>query len=131
MTRSLRLVFLGNDRWSVPSLRALAASEHRVVGGDGQVVSADAAANADVVLQGAQSQRLAQLHGGPSAAEVAAQAQAANAGLIVLTGADNLVAGQMQVAEARAAGFDDVIAGRVGMLVELPLRNNDINVRPL
>lgn len=79
-----------------------------VVGGDGQVVSADAAANADVVLQGAQSQRVAQLHGGPSAAEVAAQAQAANAGLIVLTGADNLVAGQMQVAEARAAGFNDV-----------------------
>lgn len=32
MARSLRLVFLGNDRWSVPSLRALAASEHRVVG---------------------------------------------------------------------------------------------------
>lgn len=102
-----------------------------VVGGDGQVVSAEAAANADVVLQGAQSQRVAQLHGGPSAAEVAAQAQAANAGLIVLTGADNLVAGQMQVAEARAAGFDDVVAGRVGMLVELPLRNNDIKVRPL
>ncbi len=32
MARSLRLVFLGNDRWSVPSLRALAASEHRLVG---------------------------------------------------------------------------------------------------
>ena len=40
-----------------------------VVGGDGQVVSASAAANADVVLQGgAQSERLAQLHGGTSAA---------------------------------------------------------------
>ncbi|MGH6951558.1 MAG: hypothetical protein ACREH4_11825 [Vitreimonas sp.] len=102
-----------------------------VVGGDGQVVSADAAANADVVLQGAQSERVAQLHGRPSAAEVAAQAQVANAGLIVLTGADNRVAGQMQVAEARAAGFEDVVAGRVGMLVELPLANNDVNVRPL
>jgi methionyl-tRNA formyltransferase len=32
VARSLRLVFLGNDRWSVPSLRALAASEHRLVG---------------------------------------------------------------------------------------------------
>ena len=31
MTRSLRLVFLGNDRWSVPSLRALASSTHGVV----------------------------------------------------------------------------------------------------
>lgn len=102
-----------------------------VVGGDGQVVSADAAANADVVMQGAQSQRVAQLHGRASAAEVAAQAQVANAGLIVLTGADNRVAGQMQVAEARAAGFEDVVAGRVGMLVELPLANSDVNVRPL
>src|SRR5262245_4363037 len=30
MARSLRIVFLGNDRWSVPSLRALAASGHRI-----------------------------------------------------------------------------------------------------
>jgi ribonuclease Z len=49
----------------------------------------------------------------------------------VLTGADNRMAGQVQVAEARAAGFEDVIAGRVGMLVELPLENSEINVRPL
>jgi ribonuclease Z len=104
-----------------------------VVGGDGRVVSAAAAANADVVLQGAQSQALAQLHhsGRATAAEVAAQARAANAGLVVLTGAENRVAAQVQVAEARAAGFEDVIAGRVGMLVELPLDNTDINVRPL
>jgi ribonuclease Z len=102
-----------------------------VVGGDGQVVSAAAAANADVVLQGAQSERVAQLHGGATAAQVAAQAQAANAGLVVLTGADNQVAAQVQVAEARAAGYDDVVAGRIGMLVELPLDNADINVRPL
>jgi len=102
-----------------------------VVGGDGQVVSASAAANADVVLQGAQSQRVAQLHGGPSAAEVAAHAQAANAGLVMLTGAENQMAAQVQVAEARAAGFNDVMAGRVGMLVELPLANSEINVRPL
>ena len=31
MARSLRLAFLGNDRWSVPSLRALASSDHEVV----------------------------------------------------------------------------------------------------
>jgi hypothetical protein len=104
-----------------------------VVGGDGRVVSAQAAANADVVLQGAQSQALAHLHQGGQAtpAEVALQARAANAGLVVLTGADNQMAAQMQVAEARATGFDDVIAGRVGMLVELPLNNTEINVRPL
>lgn len=102
-----------------------------VVGGDGRVVSAAAAANADVVLQGAQSQRVAQLHGGLTAAEVAAQARASNAGLVMLTGAENQIAARMQVAEARAAGFDDVVAGRIGMLVELPLENSDINVRPL
>ncbi len=104
-----------------------------VVGGDGRVVSAQAAANADVVLQGAQSQALAHLHqsGQATPAEVAQQARAANAGLVVLTGADNQMAAQMQVAEARATGFDDVIAGRVGMLVELPLNNTEINVRPL
>ena len=97
-----------------------------------QPVSASAAANADVVLQGgAQSERLAQLHGGTSAAQVAAQAHAANAGMVVLTGADNQMAAQVQVAEARAAGFNDVVAGRVGMLVELPLTNSEINVRPL
>jgi len=31
VARSLGLVFLGNDRWSVPSLRAIAASGHRVI----------------------------------------------------------------------------------------------------
>jgi ribonuclease Z len=103
-----------------------------VVGGDGRVVSAAAASNADVVLQGAQTQALAsRTQSSMSAAEVAAQAQAANAGLVVLTGAENQMAAQVQVAEARAAGFDDVVAGRVGMLVELPLANGEINVRPL
>jgi hypothetical protein len=38
---------------------------------------------------------------------------------------------QIQVAEARAAGFEDVVAGRTGMLVELPLDNAEINVRAL
>ena len=32
MTRRLRVAFLGNDRWSVPSLEALAASGHRIAG---------------------------------------------------------------------------------------------------
>ena len=30
MAAPLKVVFLGNDRWSVPSLRALATSEHRI-----------------------------------------------------------------------------------------------------
>lgn len=104
-----------------------------VVGGDGRVVGAPAAASADVVLQGAQTQALSHLRHGAAmtAGEVAAQARAANAGMVVLTGAENQVAARVQVAEARAAGFDDVVAGRVGMLVELPLNNQDINVRPL
>ncbi len=104
-----------------------------VVGGDGRVVGAPAAASADVVLQGAQTSALSRLRqgGAMTAAEVAAQAQAANAGMVVLTGAENQMAARVQEAEARAAGFDDVVAGRVGMLVELPLANSDINVRSL
>lgn len=104
-----------------------------VVGGDGRVVGAAAARDADVVLQGAQTQALARLHdnGAATAAEVGAQAAASNTGLVVLTGADNQMSAQIQVSEARAAGFDDVIAGRLGMLVELPLDNTEINVRPL
>lgn len=104
-----------------------------VVGGDGRVVGAEAAANADVVLQGAQSQALTQLHQSDraTAAEVAEQARAANAGLVVLTGAEDRMAAQIQVAEARATGFEDVVAARAGMLVELPLDNTDIRVRAL
>src|SRR5690606_28015224 len=104
-----------------------------VVGGDGRMINAPAAANADVVLQSAQSSTLARLspNGQPTAAEVAAQASAANAGMVVLTGADSQVAAQVQLAEARAAGFDEVLTGRVGMLLELPLENSEVNVRPL
>jgi ribonuclease Z len=86
-----------------------------VVGGDGRVVSAAAAQNADVVLQ----------------ASVGAEAREANTGLLVLTGAKDEMAGRLQVAEARAQGVTDVVAARLGMLVELPLANSDINVRPL
>lgn len=104
-----------------------------VVGGDGRVVGASAAQNADVVLQGAQTEARARTQQtlAPTAAEVATQAAAGNTGLVVLTGAENQMAAQMQVSEARAAGNSDVIAGRLGMLVELPLANSEINVRPL
>ena len=106
-----------------------------VVGGDGHVVSAEAAQDADVVLQGARTQTLANLHQDNSistVAEVAAQAHQANAGLVVLTSAaDDSVGAALQVSEARSAGYNDVIAGRIGMLVELPLANTQVNVRPL
>lgn len=102
-----------------------------VVGGDGHVSGAAAARDADVVLQNATSERNAVLDGPATAAQIAAQAGASNTGMVVLTGADNQIAAQMQVAEARATGFDDVQAARVGMMVELPLDNMEINVRPL
>lgn len=103
-----------------------------VVGGDGRVVASETAANADVVLQGAHSQALAHLNvSSPTATEAAARALQANASMMVLTGADDSVAAGMQLAEARAAGFDDVVAARNGMLLELPLLNSEINVRPL
>ena len=104
-----------------------------VIGGDGRVVGADAAANADVVLQSAQSQALSQRNQqtGMTAAEAAAHASSSNAGMVVLTGAGNQVEAQVQVAEARAAGFREVVSGRVGTLIELPLDNSEINVRPL
>ncbi len=104
-----------------------------VVGGDGRVVGAQGAENAQVVLQGAQSEVLANLHqdGYATPAEIAAQARVANSGMVVLTGAENQMSASMQVAEARAAGLEDVIAGRIGMLLEMPLRNSEINVRPL
>jgi ribonuclease BN (tRNA processing enzyme) len=107
-----------------------------VVAGDGRAEWAHAAANADVVLHGAQSQALSHLHSPASplatVAEVAAEARLANAGTVVLTGAaDDSVSAAIQVSEARAAGLDDVIAGRIGMLLELPLANQDVNVRPL
>lgn len=104
-----------------------------VVGGDGRVVGVPAARDADVVLQGAQTQALAsvQPNGAATAAEIGAFAAASNAGLVVLTGAEDQMTARLQVSEARQAGFNDVIAGRLGMLVELPLDNSEINVRPL
>ncbi|MDX2275195.1 MAG: MBL fold metallo-hydrolase [Hyphomonadaceae bacterium] len=103
-----------------------------VVGGDGRVVSADAAMNADVVLQDAQAETLANLHaeGTLTAREAAAHARAANAGMLVLTGAENRMSASMQLSEARASG-GDVISGRVGMVLELPLSSQAVNVRAL
>jgi ribonuclease Z len=106
-----------------------------VVAGDGRVDSAQAAANADVLLHSAQSQAFAQLHrpAGPQAsiAEIAQEARMANAGMVVFTGAGNEMAAALQVREARAAGLENAAAGRIGMLVELPLANSEVNVRSL
>jgi ribonuclease Z len=105
-----------------------------VVGGDGRAEWADAATDADVVLHGAQTQSLAHLHQPETAtiAEVAAEAREANAGMVVLTSvADDSVAAAIQVSEARAAGLNDVVAGREGLMLELPIANREINVRPL
>jgi len=103
-----------------------------VVAGDGRAEWASAAADADVVLHSAQTQSLARLHQGTTIAEVAAEARRANAGTVVLTSNNNdRLSAAMQVREARAAGLSDVVAGREGMLLELPLANHEVNVRPL
>lgn len=107
-----------------------------VVAGNGQAEWAEAAQNVDVVLHSAQSQALADLgistQDTATAGEVAQAAQAAGAGMVVLTGAPaDSVAADLQVREARAAGMTQAIAGRIGMMLELPLINRDVNVRSL
>ncbi|HVY03360.1 MAG TPA: hypothetical protein VG983_06855 [Caulobacterales bacterium] len=107
-----------------------------VVAGDGRAEWANATKDADVVLHGAQSEGFAQLHedGADNATpfEVASAARSAGAGMLVLTGIDESpVMQDLQVREAKQAGLPDVIAGRVGMLLELPLANGSVNVRPL
>jgi ribonuclease BN (tRNA processing enzyme) len=106
-----------------------------VVAGDGRVETAQAAQDADVLLHSAQALALTQLHQpafpGASIAEIALEAQAANAGTVVFTGAGTEMAATMQIQEARAAGLADARAGRVGMLVELPLASREVNVRSL
>jgi ribonuclease Z len=103
-----------------------------VIGGDGRMISSATARDADVVLQTAHAEALSNDgRDGATAAEAAADARAANAGMMVLTGANNRIEAQVQVSEARAAGFDDVVSGRVGMLLELPLTNQEVNVRTL
>lgn len=91
-----------------------------VVGGDGSVSSAAAARGADVILQGSIGDALTDFG-----------AQTADPAKIVLTGAENQMAAQVQVAEARRAGLQDVVAGRIGMVLELPLENSEVTVRAL
>ncbi|HKN81319.1 MAG TPA: methionyl-tRNA formyltransferase, partial [Actinomycetota bacterium] len=82
MVRSLRIAFLGNDRWSVPSLRAMAGSGHEVVAvitaqrrpaGRGNELRptpvADAAAEAGLPLREVETVR-----SGPGAGALAASA---------------------------------------------------------
>lgn len=108
-----------------------------VIAGDGRAEWADAAGNADVVLHGAKSQLLAELHqerdlDQPTAFELASLARDAGAGMLVLTGVDpNPMMADMQVREAKQAGLRDVVAGQQGMVVELPLTSREVNVRPL
>ena len=105
-----------------------------VVAGDGRAEWAQAASEADVVMHGAQSQMLAQLHQDDVATplEVASAAKTAGAGMLVLTGVDpNPMIAEFQVREAKQSGLADVVAGRAGLLLELPLTSREVNVRPL
>ncbi|MGE3866449.1 MAG: hypothetical protein AB7G04_06000 [Hyphomonadaceae bacterium] len=108
-----------------------------VVAGDGRAEWATATKDADVVLHGAQSQGFAQLHDDPrddvaTPFEVAAAARASGARTLVLTGVeDSPVLQDMQVREAKQAGLNDVIAGRMGMMLELPLTSQDVKVLAL
>jgi len=105
-----------------------------VVAGDGRAEWAQAASEADVVLHGAQSHLLAQLHedGAATPLEVASAAKTAGAGMLVLTGVDpNPMIAEFQVREAKQSGLTDVVAGRAGLLLELPLSSREVNVRPL
>ena len=109
-----------------------------VVAGDGHAQWAEAQLDADVVLHGADSTDLAQLHETdkralfPGFAQVAEAAAKANTGTLVLTNAsENPLVADMQVREAKSAGLDDVVTARIGMMLELPLSSREVNVRPL
>lgn len=109
-----------------------------VVAGDGRAEWAEAQQNADVVLHGAGSTEITQLHAVdgrglfPGVAEVAAAAANASTGLLVLTDAsENPLIADMQVREAKTAGVSDVVTARLGMMLELPLTSRSVNVRPL
>jgi ribonuclease Z len=108
-----------------------------VIAGDGRAEWANAATGADVVLHGAQTELFAKLHeqnGQPTPYQVASAAKKAGAGMLVLTGVDpNPMISEFQVREARESGLRDVIAGKMGLLIELPLNGDksEVNVRPL
>ncbi|MGE0044239.1 MAG: hypothetical protein AB7J28_14695 [Hyphomonadaceae bacterium] len=103
-----------------------------VVAGDGRAEWANATAEADVVLHSAQTTALTHLHQ-PGAATVTEAANAArdHNATLVLTGLADNISRALQMQEARATGLEDVVASRVGMMLELPLENSDVNVRPL
>jgi ribonuclease Z len=106
-----------------------------VIGGDGQAEWAVAARDADVVLSGAPSQQFAQLHNSRDVTDsltLASAARDAGAEMLVLTGVDpHPMIAEFQVRAARASGLSDIVAGRTGLLVELPLTSDKINLRPL
>lgn len=109
-----------------------------VVAGDGRAEWAEAQLNADVVLHGADSDSFAQLHEDDrngllsGLSQLAARAADANTGTLVLTsGGDSPLVADMQERQARAAGQNDVLTARAGMMLELPLTSRAVNVRPL
>ncbi|MBI1188229.1 MAG: hypothetical protein GC206_13020 [Alphaproteobacteria bacterium] len=104
-----------------------------VVAGDGRAEWADTDKSVDVVLHSAATTSLAHLHQNApiTVAEAARDARDHNAMLVLTGAADDSLSQQLQLREARAAGLDNVVAGRVGMLLELPLENSEVNVRPL
>jgi hypothetical protein len=52
--------------------------------------------------------------------------------MLVLTGMeDSPVMQDMQVREAKQSGLQNVMAGKLGMVLELPLTSRDVRVRPL
>lgn len=104
-----------------------------VIAGDGRAEWAEAEENVDVVLTGAPAQTFAQLHDeSDETFQLASAARDAGASTLVLTGMNEApLLADMQLRRARQAGLDDVVAGRVGMLLELPLDSRAVNVRPL
>jgi ribonuclease Z len=105
-----------------------------VVAGD-RAEWASAASDAEVVMHGAQSQFLAQLHtpqAGPTPFEVAAAAKNHGAGTLVLTGVDpNPMIAEFQVNQAKKGGMNNVLAGKMGLLIEMPLSSQEVISRPL
>lgn len=109
-----------------------------VVAGDGRAEWADAQRDADVVLHGANSRSIADLHGEdapvfPELSQIAAAAAKAHTGTLVLTNAsENPILADMQMRQAKEmAGAGDVVKAQLGMMLELPLTSKAVNVRPL
>lgn len=104
-----------------------------VVAGDGRAEWSDAAGDADVVLHGAKSEMLAELHTRDAAPHSLFDMRrfSQGPGSLVLTEANtNPVMAQLQQREASVSGRG-VVAGKPGMVVELPLTTRDVRVRPL